>query len=71
MDTVSGLLAGLEVFTSVIIPFSSLMSDYRKPGLPALARKPFTAVPEDQQLISKENIPHFSCNITNIRGVWH
>lgn len=42
---------------------------YRRPGyLHRLESLPL-AVPEVQQLISKEYIPHFSCDITDIRGI--
>lgn len=42
---------------------------YRRPGyLNRLESIPL-AVPEVQQLIRKEYIPHFSCDITDIRGI--
>ncbi|WP_253299633.1 DUF6685 family protein [Citrobacter cronae] len=43
--------------------------DYRKPGYQRRIESHSVAVPEVQQLISKENVPHFSCDITDIRGI--
>lgn len=43
--------------------------DYRKPGYQRRLESHSLAVPEVQQLIRKENIPHFSCDITDIRGI--
>lgn len=42
VDTVGGLLAGLDVFISVIISFTSLDDRLPQTGLPAPARSPFT-----------------------------
>jgi hypothetical protein len=43
--------------------------DYRKPSCQRRLESHSLAVPEVQQLISKENVPHFSCDITDIRGI--
>ncbi|WP_368483543.1 DUF6685 family protein, partial [Salmonella enterica] len=43
--------------------------DYRKPGYQRRLESHALAVPEVQQLIRKENVPHFSCDITDIRGI--
>jgi hypothetical protein len=53
---------------SVIISFPSLDDRLPQTGLPARLESHSLAVPEVQQLIRKENIPHFSCDITDIRG---
>lgn len=43
--------------------------DYRKSGCQRRLESHSLTVPEVQQLISKENVPHFSCDITDIRGI--
>ncbi|EPR9734490.1 hypothetical protein ACU973_004187 [Enterobacter bugandensis] len=43
--------------------------DYRKPGYQRRLESHSLAVPEVQKLISKETVPHFSCDITDIWGI--
>ena len=43
--------------------------DYRKPGYLRRLESHSLAVPKVQQLINKENIPHFSCDIKDIRDI--
>ncbi|HEJ7033264.1 TPA: DUF6685 family protein [Serratia marcescens] len=43
--------------------------DYRKLGYLRELESHSLAVPELQQLISKEDVPHFTCDITDIRGI--
>lgn len=43
--------------------------DYRKPGYQRRLESHSLAVPEFQPLVRKENIPHFSCDITDIRRI--
>lgn len=45
------------------------MIDYRKPGYQRQFESHSLAVPEVQLVISKENVPHFSCDITDIRRI--
>ncbi|ENN8379044.1 hypothetical protein ACAX46_004533, partial [Providencia rettgeri] len=43
--------------------------DYRKPGYQGRPESAPLAVPEVQMLISKEDVPHFECDIKDIRGI--
>ncbi len=62
LDTVGGLLAGMDVFISVIISFPSLDDRLPQTGYQRRLESHSLVVP-------KENVPHFSCDITDIRGI--
>ncbi len=71
MDAIGDLLAGLDIPSWIPSDSRQCTIDFYKPGYYRGLERCHMVVPEVQNLISKEDIPHFSCDITDIQGIPH